>query len=789
MALSVGELVAYLRLDKSNYDQGLGESEKQTGKFRGTLGRVQPAALAVSAGIAAVGAAAWGAAKSTADHADRIAKTSRQLGINAQAYQELEYALGQYGLSTQDTDRAIGRLNQRIGLAVSGNDKYADAFAGLGVAVQDTNGDLRDTDAVMMDTIEALSQIEDPALRSARASEIFGTRMARKLMPALEDGSAGIDDLRERARELGIVMDDDALTAAEDFGDALDDFQRSTEAATHGIGAALLPILIDLMGVVQERVVPAIQSAAERVVDLIDRFRSLPGPVQEAVAVGVALVATLGPMLTLGRALLGPLVGLAGGFLGLGKAILLTPVGWIVAALALLGYGLYQAWQRSDEFRSVVTEAWEAVKRAAEPVADWLTGTALPALVEAFNWLLETAGPALAELSEWLAGLFDGETEFQLPEQIREMVDFVVDLVGGLVESVTEFTDQIRQIWDEHGDAIMTGVGVVWGMISGIFEGALTIILGLVQGVWTAISGIISGALDIILGLINVFIGVFTGDWGTAWEGVQQIFSGIWTAIGGILDGALTLITGLIQGALQIVSSIWSATWSASSALVSSIWSGILSLISGAVSSVVGFVGNLASVPGMIGGFFSSAASAAASAIGTLIGHVSGIPGRIRSALGNVGTLLRQAGRNVITGLLNGIKSMFGSITSTMTDAVSRIRDFLPFSPARVGPLSGSGNPEESGSTIVDMLADGLSRTGAVDRAMTGLASRMSIPASAEVSAHAHAQDEDPYIGHQGSRTQRPGGPAVHIDRFEATEHMSPRDVGEALYALVTSRG
>lgn len=791
MALSVGELVAYLRLDKSGYDQGLQQSEQQTSGFRGALGRVQPAAMAVSAGIAAVGAAAWTSAKSTADHAEQIRKTAQESGLGTTAYQELTYAMGQYGVESSDTDRALGRLNQRIGLASQGNENYAESFSDLGVSIEDANGDLRDTDDVMMDVIESLSEIEDPAERSAAASEIFGTRMARKLMPALEDGVDGIDEMREKAHELGIVMDEESISTAEEFADALDDFQHATKGAGQQIGVALLPVLTDhLLPAIQDHLIPALQDFGDWVERVAEWFSGLPDPVQDVTVGFLMLGAVMGPAVALAKALFGPLAGLIGSILSLGKALLFTPLGLIVGLLAALVYGLYTAWQESEAFRDAVSSAWEAIQRAVQPVVDWFQDEVLPALTEIWDAIVEAAGPVLEQLTEWLDGLFQDEREFELPEQIQEMIEFVQELVGGLVESIMEFTDQIREIWDEHGESIMEGVRVVWELISGILEGALTIIMGLFQGVWTAVAGIISGALDMILGIIQVFIGVFTGDWGAAWAGIQQIFSGIWTAISGVLEGAVTILMAVIEGGLQAITSTWDAAWSAVSALVSSIWSGITSLISGAVDSVLGFISGLAAIPGQIGGFFSSAASAAASAIGTLLGHVSGIPGRITSALGNLGSLLRNAGRSVIQGLINGITSMISNIADSMSNVADTIRDYLPFSPAKEGALSGAGNPERAGGTIVDMLADGLGDTRSVDHAMGDLAGRMSVPASAEVRHRAEADGNSPYApGGRMGGTGPNDGPAVHIDNFQATEHMSPRDVGEALYALVKSRG
>jgi hypothetical protein len=109
-------------------------------------------------------------------------------------------------------------------------------------------------------------------------------------------------------------------------------------------------------------------------------------------------------------------------------------------------------------------------------------------------------------------------------------------------------------------------------------------------------------------------------------------------------------------------------------------------------------------------GFFGRLASGAAGKISNLISTVRGIGGRIRSAVGNLASLLVNAGRNVIQGLINGITQKLGALRSKAASAASTIRNLFPFSPAKEGPLSGKGSPDLAGEKIVNMIAAGLER-------------------------------------------------------------------------------
>src|SRR5690606_6511795 len=84
------------------------------------------------------------------------------------------------------------------------------------------------------------------------------------------------------------------------------------------------------------------------------------------------------------------------------------------------------------------------------------------------------------------------------------------------------------------------------------------------------------------------------------------------------------------------------------------------------------------------------------------------LPRRIKNAVGSLGSLLLQAGKNVVQGLIDGITSQISRLAGAASRLAGTIRSYLPFSPAKVGPLSGSGSPDISGATIAQMVADGI---------------------------------------------------------------------------------
>jgi hypothetical protein len=91
-----------------------------------------------------------------------------------------------------------------------------------------------------------------------------------------------------------------------------------------------------------------------------------------------------------------------------------------------------------------------------------------------------------------------------------------------------------------------------------------------------------------------------------------------------------------------------------------------------------------------------------------IVDFARSIPGRITDAVGDLFGTLYNAGRNLIQGLINGITDKFGPLRDIASRAAQIFRNVWPFSPAKEGPLSGSGDPMIAGQKLVQRLAAGI---------------------------------------------------------------------------------
>ena len=130
-----------------------------------------------------------------------------------------------------------------------------------------------------------------------------------------------------------------------------------------------------------------------------------------------------------------------------------------------------------------------------------------------------------------------------------------------------------------------------------------------------------------------------------------------------------------------------------------------------------------------------------------LWGDISGFFSNLGGAfLGFFNTeTLFQAGRNLIIGLMSGIRSMFNPLRAVMGGIGAIVAAFLPFSPAREGPLSGEGDPLLRGREISARLAEGITTGGSELRtAMTSATSNIVFgPGSVQLGFHGALPTEE----------------------------------------------
>lgn len=265
------------------------------------------------------------------------------------------------------------------------------------------------------------------------------------------------------------------------------------------------------------------------------------------------------------------------------------------------------------------------------------------------------------------------------------IIGIIALLVGAFIlawNTSEGFRNAVTAIWESIKNTISFAVQTVSNTITRIF--------GSVVQWWKANNEEIAAAVNAIWnGKIGQFIrdamGVIQGVIVGVWTAIKGITEGVWTAISAVIEGALRVIQGLIKFVLGVLSGDWSMAWEGMVEAASGILYGLGGLVVGALEAVIG----------VVKGFWS---------------------------------VFKNAGWNLVKMIADGIWSAISLPVKAISAVVSKVRRYLPFSPAKEGPLSDL-DQLNFGGTISTGIYAGQSE---IDRAM---ASVMDIPALSNLNA------------------------------------------------------
>lgn len=232
----------------------------------GTLGAALSVASLVAAGQAAL------------NTADELSKLSQKTGLSVESLSLLKPVAEQAGTSMEGFAKGLAKLANSLVAAAGGAQEPATAFARLGVAVTSSTGQLRPTEAVLLDLADAFARMPDGAEQSALAMKLFG-KSGVELIPFLNQGRAGIEQLKSQFKALGLEISGDTARAAETFNDTLDTVKQALSGIALRIAQAALP---------------ALQSLADGLVALVSHGDALMAGVRTLGELLVAVLAVKG---------------------------------------------------------------------------------------------------------------------------------------------------------------------------------------------------------------------------------------------------------------------------------------------------------------------------------------------------------------------------------------------------------------------------------------------------------------------------------------------------------------
>ena len=239
------------------------EASATLGNIKKTLGPVGGALKIISAAAVAAGAALAAAATRAAAVGDKFDKMSQRVGVSSASLSQLAFAARQSGSSIETVENSMRVLSKQMDNASLGNKTASEAFDALGISITDADGALRNKLDVLKEAADKMGGLDNETQKAALAGKIFGERYGTQLLPMLNIGSEGIEQLMQRADELGSTVDDVGAKDAAAFSDAMDEATTAIDGLTRTVGEDLLPIMTPMIKMFTDAVVSTIDWVEE----------------------------------------------------------------------------------------------------------------------------------------------------------------------------------------------------------------------------------------------------------------------------------------------------------------------------------------------------------------------------------------------------------------------------------------------------------------------------------------------------------------------------------------------
>ena len=293
------------------------------------------AKVSAAAGIAAAGM--LGMAAKAASSADDLLTLSNVTGFSVEELQKLQYASSFVDVSMDTMTGSITKLTKGMASGSAAFDK-------LGIAITDSDGNMRAATDVWYEAIEALGQVQNETERDQLSMELFG-KSAMEMAGIVDDGGEALKALGEEAEATGNILSGEAVEDAVAFNDQIDELKGKAEQAFLSAGAALADTLV-----------PALETLVDVISGVLSWFGQLDGGTQAFILTVLGLVAAISPI----AGIISTIATMAGA-LNVAMLPMIGTIGAIVVAIGAavaIGVALYKNW---DTIKQKASELWQKI--------------------------------------------------------------------------------------------------------------------------------------------------------------------------------------------------------------------------------------------------------------------------------------------------------------------------------------------------------------------------------------------------------------------------------------------
>lgn len=686
--------------------------------------------LATTSDIVTDALTAFGlSAKDSSHFADILAQASSRsntnVGLMGETFKYVAPVAGALGYSAEDCAVAIGLMaNSGIKASQAGTalrslftrlakptDTVAAAMKKYNISLTDANGNMKPLSTLMVemrDRFSGLSQAQKANLAATLAGQ---------------EGMSGL---------LAIVnsSDKDFKSLTDSINNADGAAEKMSETMLDNLSGAvtLLKSALESAGIIiGERLTPYIRRLSEWITKLVEKFNNLSESQQDQIVKFGLILAAVGPVMLILSKLFSILSKVVGGF-----KLFAETISTVKTSIDLVKAG----------YAGLATQMGGIPKIIAS-ISAGFSGVIVPIV-------------AVVSVISVLVGAF--VTLWKNSEDFRNNMTAMWNELQGVFENfANQFVSRINELGFNFSS--------VTDMLKTAWMGFCEIVQPLFEGAFQTIIGIVSNVLDTIISLMDVFIGVYQGDWERVREGIEGVFDSIielaigfvenvFATLGEVganilqvlgLDGAsesfrvffTETIPSILDGAINIIESVISSIITFILEIpnnIVNIFNTVVSAVRTFVQNVIAFFQNLpynigfiiGQMVGYIYNFGTSLLSWVATAIpqfvSNFVNFMRQLPGRIVSILTTVVQSVISFGANMVSNGIQAATRFVQSVVSAITSLPSRIRALLNRIPQIVSSMGGA--LRSAGVKAFNQLKSGIkSAIGGIVGVVRGFAS------------------------------------------------------------------
>ncbi len=375
-----------------------------------------------------------------------------------------------------------------------------------------------------------------------------------------------------------------------------------------------------------------------------------------------------------------------------------------------------------DGLKSSISEADGALEEVAKTMQDNNKGSLIElksAIEELALKIYDTLKPAIAGLIEFIQGLVDWLNNLS-PEMQQTIV-----IVAGLVAAI----GPLLIIIGKMSLGLSSLIKLFAPMITGLGGAA-----GATGGLSAAIA-FITGPIGIAIAAIVAITAIIIALWKTnedfrdgikkVWDNIKQIIDGVIKIIKGIIQAFIGLITGDFTKFSEGIKNIWDGMWKVLKNVVegawnllktafNTLWNNIKNWFSDLAKTAVGWGKNL--ISGFIDGI-KSMAGAVGKAVSGVVGGVKDFIGFRSPTKKGEGRYIVEWGSNMISGFIDGINQAMPELEKTMKDVIPSLNNTTTVINKNIGNVDHTGTIRVEGvnnnnelMAVVDIVMDELRR-------------------------------------------------------------------------------